>query len=296
MISKNKTIEVLDNSTNTFEDLIRSEYANGEFQFSLKKYYDLHNAQCVANGMPEEVIQARFNDWVRNLFDGADFEEGFSFAKILVNESSRKDGRGGRKQTDYICTADMIKEVGMLTKTKVGTSIRRAFIAIEKKYKAAKAIGVIDDETDALVEAIIHRDKEAQKKFLEKMIVKARVAEHQLVLTEEEFDKYKERWEGVKTRTEYVTDYLEPKGYVVAKKRCGKPNVSDILDGKITYHDAKYKCDLATQSAIDEGYCINVVRRSLQNGHKCVTVFLTPKGQRYCEQFFACCKTTLKTA
>lgn len=289
MMANSTNVENVENGQRSFEDQIRSEYANGEFQFSLKKYYDLHNEQCIANGMPEEVIQARFNDWVANLFDGADFEEGFNFTKILVKIT---EGRG-RKQTDYICTADMIKEVGMLTKTKVGSAVRKAFIQIEKKYKLAQSAGMIDPQTDALISAMISGDQVQLERFVRQLVSHAKVVEAQLIMTEDEFDKYKEKFEGVVTRAEYAK-ILQGKGYNVATKRCSRANVSDILDGVLTEYSEEYRCEIARQDAIDNGYAINVKKRTMISGHKCITAYITPKGQRYYEQFFAHCKSQIQ--
>lgn len=290
MIANSTNVENVENGQRSFEDQIRSEYANGEFQFSLKKYYDLHNEQCIANGMPEEVIKSNFRDWVRNLFDGADFEEGFSFAKILAKPTSKN---GGRPSADYVCTADMIKEVGMLTKTKVGSAVRKAFIQIEKKYKLAQSVGVIDPQTDALISAMISGDQVQLGRFVRQLVSHAKVVEAQLIMTEDEFDKYKEKFEGVVTRAEYAK-ILQGKGYNVATKRCSRANVSDILDGVLTEYSEEYRCEIARQDAIDNGYAINVKKRTMISGHKCITAYITPKGQRYYEQFFSHCKTQVQ--
>lgn len=78
-------------------------------------------------------VKSKFADWVKNRFndcEAVENEDFQSFSKFLE--------KGGRPQTEYIIKLDTAKEMAMLERNEKGKQVRRYFIEVEKKYKAAR--------------------------------------------------------------------------------------------------------------------------------------------------------------
>lgn len=81
-------------------------------------------------------VKSKFADWVKNRLndcEAAENEDFETFSKILEK---------GRPAVDYIIKLDIAKEMAMLERNEKGKQVRKYFIAIEKKYKAAPKLQV----------------------------------------------------------------------------------------------------------------------------------------------------------
>ncbi|MCI8313879.1 MAG: hypothetical protein HFH74_02270 [Lachnospiraceae bacterium] len=98
--------------------------------------YETDSGEKVVYGMELHsvlVVKSKFADWVKNRLNDCDATENVdfcSFSKILE--------KGGRPQTEYLIKLDIAKEMAMLERNDKGKQVRRYFIQIEKKYKAAQ--------------------------------------------------------------------------------------------------------------------------------------------------------------
>lgn len=70
-----------------------------------------------------------FSIWFKRRVADYGFKEGQDFVTILLEST------GGRKQTDYIISVDMAKELSMVEKTEKGKSIRRYLIEVENAFR-----------------------------------------------------------------------------------------------------------------------------------------------------------------
>lgn len=78
-------------------------------------------------------VGTEFAKWIQRRID----EYGFTIEKdYLIIVKSDDISRKGPKQSDYILTLDMAKELAMVEKTEKGKAVRRYFIEVEKAARA----------------------------------------------------------------------------------------------------------------------------------------------------------------
>ena len=85
-------------------------------------------------------IKSRFNDWITNRIKKYGFIENEDYTCLTKNlVTQREDGQKGMaKETDYIITVDMAKELCMVENSEIGRQFRKYFIECEKKLKEAE--------------------------------------------------------------------------------------------------------------------------------------------------------------
>ena len=85
------------------------------------------------------VVKSRFNDWINNRINKYEFEENQDYTTLTKNLVN------GGKETDYIITTDMAKELSMVENNDKGKQARKYFIQCEKGFKGM--LGVNNHKT-----------------------------------------------------------------------------------------------------------------------------------------------------
>jgi phage anti-repressor protein len=103
-------------------------------------------------------VKSRFNDWVKNRLgdvDACEKEDFDTLTKNLVN---------GGTQKEYIIKLDTAKEMAMLERNEKGKQVRRYFIRVEKKYKAASlATQELSPQLQVMINLEIEQKRQAEK-------------------------------------------------------------------------------------------------------------------------------------
>lgn len=106
-------------------------------------------------------VNSRFNDWIKNRINKYEFtinDDYITLTKNLVN---------GGKETDYIITIDMAKELCMVENNEQGRKMRKYFIECEKKLKEITTPSYMIQDPIARAEAWIKEQKEHNKEIAE---------------------------------------------------------------------------------------------------------------------------------
>ncbi len=95
----------------------------------------------------------RFADWIKKRIKTYGFIENEDFACLsVISETQRKDGQKGKaRQTDYLLTLDVAKELSMVENNDQGRIARRYFIQCEKALRQS-AFNLIDQFNRAVLD------------------------------------------------------------------------------------------------------------------------------------------------
>lgn len=95
----------------------------------------------------------RFATWIKSRIKTYGFIENEDFACLsVITETQRRDGQKGKsKQTDYLLTLDMAKELSMVENNEQGRAARRYFINCEKVLRKT-VFGLMDQFNKASLE------------------------------------------------------------------------------------------------------------------------------------------------
>lgn len=80
-------------------------------------------------------VEQRFNDWINRRIKKYGFEENTDFTLLTQKRVTNNPKNPTTKQTDYIITVDMAKELCMVENNELGRKFRKYFIACEKKLQ-----------------------------------------------------------------------------------------------------------------------------------------------------------------
>ncbi|WMI81799.1 antA/AntB antirepressor family protein [Anaerotignum sp. MB30-C6] len=103
------------------------------FEQGLVPVYKTDQGEHVVNGRELwEGLQSKskFADWIKNKFAECEAVENEDFESFSKNLE-----KGGRPTIEYIIKLDTAKEMAMLERNEIGKSVRKYFIAVEKKSK-----------------------------------------------------------------------------------------------------------------------------------------------------------------
>ena len=101
-------------------------------------------------------VKSRFNDWIKNRINKYGFEENEDYTTLTKNLVN------GGKETDYIITLDMAKELCMVENNELGRQYRKYFIECEKKLKQLDVPSYMIDDKIARAERWIIEEKQRQ--------------------------------------------------------------------------------------------------------------------------------------
>ena len=97
--------------------------------------YETSTGEKVVYGSElHEVLEVKSNyrEWIKRRVLDIDAEEDEDFTTVEIPTVS-----GGTSKKDHIIKLDAAKEMAMLERNEKGKQVRRYFIRVEKKYKAA---------------------------------------------------------------------------------------------------------------------------------------------------------------
>ena len=97
--------------------------------------YETSTGEKVVYGSElHEVLEVKSNyrEWIKRRVLDIDAEEDEDFTTVEIPTVS-----GGTSKKDHIIKLDTAKEMAMLERNEKGKQVRRYFIRVEKKYKAA---------------------------------------------------------------------------------------------------------------------------------------------------------------
>lgn len=80
-------------------------------------------------------IKSKFTDWIKNRISKYRFEEKMDFILVSKVLETNNPKNPTTKETDYIITVDMAKELCMVENNELGRQFRKYFIECEKKLK-----------------------------------------------------------------------------------------------------------------------------------------------------------------
>lgn len=110
-------------------------------------------------------VKSRFNDWIKNRVDKYEFIDGQDFTTLTKNLVN-----GGR-ETDYIITLDMAKELSMVENNDKGKQARRYFIECEKQLKQVSQKRLPQTYLEALKELVkVEEEKQALESRVNNLI------------------------------------------------------------------------------------------------------------------------------
>ena len=78
-------------------------------------------------------IKSKFTDWIKNRISKYGFEENLNFILVTKTLETKKKKNPTTKETDYIITIDVAKELCMVENSEIGRQFRKYFIEAEKK-------------------------------------------------------------------------------------------------------------------------------------------------------------------
>lgn len=175
---------------------------------------------CNARDLHQGLKVGRdFSNWIKGRIAEFGFQEGEDFA-ISLAKSGEQDAQkignwGGANRTDYLLTLDMAKELAMLENNETGRSVRRYFIACEKRQAEPQTL------TPELARVVLHalRSEAAKEAGLKLTIKGTRPA-------------FKCRY---KLTEEQVLEVIDPRNKVadlVKKLGVGKSTIYRIRGGE----------------------------------------------------------------
>ena len=103
-------------------------------------------------------VKSQYRDWIRNRISDCEAieNEDFEAAKILAPS--------GQSKTEHIIKLDTAKEMAMLERNEKGKQVRRYFIQVEKKYKAASlATQELSPQLQVMINLEIEQRRQAEK-------------------------------------------------------------------------------------------------------------------------------------
>ena len=83
-------------------------------------------------------IKSKFTDWIKNRISKYGFEENLDFILVTKTLETNNPKNPTTKETDYIITIDVAKELCMVENSEIGRQFRKYFIECEKKLKEAE--------------------------------------------------------------------------------------------------------------------------------------------------------------
>lgn len=101
-------------------------------------------------------VKSKFADWIKNRINKYGFEKDEDYTTLSKNLEN------GGKETDYIITTDMAKELCMVENNEQGRKYRRYFIECEKKLKQLQTPSYMIDDKIARAERWIIEEKQRQ--------------------------------------------------------------------------------------------------------------------------------------
>ncbi len=84
------------------------------------------------------AVKRDFSNWIKGRIEKYGFLENEDFVKLTVRQNGRSGNHGlfdGSDKIEYFLTLDMAKELAMIENNKIGRSIRKYFIEVEKRYR-----------------------------------------------------------------------------------------------------------------------------------------------------------------
>ena len=101
-------------------------------------------------------VKSKFADWIKNRINKYGFEKDEDYTTLSKNLEN------GGKETDYIITTDMAKELCMVENNEQGRKYRRYFIECEKKLKQLNVPSYMIDDPIRRAEKWIIEEKQRQ--------------------------------------------------------------------------------------------------------------------------------------
>ena len=101
-------------------------------------------------------VKSKFADWIKNRINKYSFEEYEDYTTLSKNLEN------GGKETDYIITLDMAKELCMVENNELGRQFRKYFIECEKKLKQLNVPSYMIDDPIKRAEKWIIEQKQTQ--------------------------------------------------------------------------------------------------------------------------------------
>ena len=101
-------------------------------------------------------VKSKFADWIKNRINKYSFEEYEDYTTLSKNLEN------GGKETDYIITLDMAKELCMVENNELGRQYRKYFIECEKKLKQLDIPSYMIDDPIKRAEKWIIEQKQTQ--------------------------------------------------------------------------------------------------------------------------------------
>lgn len=124
--------------------------------------YETSTGEKVVYGSElHEVLGAPsvYREWSKRRLTDIDAEEDVDFTTVEIPTVS-----GGAPKKDHIIKLDAAKEMAMLERNEKGKQVRRYFIQVEKKYKAASlATQELSPQLQVMINLEIEQKRQAEK-------------------------------------------------------------------------------------------------------------------------------------
>lgn len=124
--------------------------------------YETSTGEKVVYGSElHEVLEVKSNyrEWIKRRVLDIDAEEDEDFTTVEIPTVS-----GGTSKKDHIIKLDAAKEMAMLERNEKGKQVRRYFIQVEKKYKAAYlATQELSPQLQVMINLEIEQKRQAEK-------------------------------------------------------------------------------------------------------------------------------------
>ncbi len=104
--------------------------------------------------------KSNYREWVKRRISDVEAADGEDYTTVEISTLA-----GGTPKKEYIIKLDIAKEMAMLERNEKGKQVRRYFIQIEKKYKAAQEI--VEKQLQNIMQFI-----EQQEKFNQEILQK----------------------------------------------------------------------------------------------------------------------------
>jgi len=239
----------------------------------LKVGYNKENQQVTsARALWEWLgVQTRFNDWFQRRVEEYGFEEDVDFTRIILkNENNSKRGP---KFLDFAIKLGMAKELSMAERTEKGRVTRKYFLKCEEVAKEQ-----IPQLPQSFSEAL---------RLLADKVDENRKLNLKLYITEDELNRYKDRYDGVLTRGEWARLLNKKFNLDILERRTkcsSRMSITEILAKLGITEWVDDKTEIAKQEYIDKGWFVNVKKRNKTSGYPSVVTYITAKGQSELEQ------------
>ena len=104
-------------------------------------------------------VKSNYREWIKRRVLDIDAEEDEDFTTVEIPTVS-----GGTSKKDHIIKLDAAKEMAMLERNEKGKQVRRYFIQVEKKYKAAYlATQELSPQLQVMINLEIEQKRQAEK-------------------------------------------------------------------------------------------------------------------------------------